>query len=158
MAQSTGGGPVRIPPLTPEKVSQYAGLFERQQLQSGNMLPGDQAKNIFEKSALPNEVLGRIWQLADTEQRGALVMTEFVIAMHLLTSMKSGALRGLPSILPAPLYEAATRRGSAPRQSPNTTGASLSAIPRQLSGTAHRNRAPDYRLGLVGYACRQGQV
>ncbi|EFQ32188.1 UBA/TS-N domain-containing protein [Colletotrichum graminicola] len=135
-AQSTGGGPIRIPPLTPEKVSQYAGLFERQPLQAGNLLPGDAAKSIFEKSGLPTEVLGRIWQLADTEQRGALVLTEFVIAMHLLTSMKTGALRGLPNILPAALYEAATRRGpTAPRQSPTGTGP-ISAIPRQLSGSA----------------------
>ncbi len=136
-AQSTGPGPIRIPPLTPEKVAQYSTLFERQPLQNGNMLPGDQAKNIFEKSGLPNEVLGRIWQLADTEQRGALVLTEFVIAMHLLTSMKSGSLRSLPNILPAALYEAATRRtGSAPRQSPQGTGPPMPAIPRQLSGSA----------------------
>ncbi|TDZ29543.1 putative calcium-binding protein [Colletotrichum spinosum] len=140
-AQGTGGGPIRIPPLTPEKVNQYAGLFERQPLQPGNLLPGDQAKSIFEKSGLPNEVLGRIWQLADTEQRGALVMTEFVIAMHMLTSMKTGALRGLPTILPAALYEAATRRGpAAPRQSPTSTGP-LSAIPRQLSGSAQLRTA-----------------
>lgn len=100
------------------------------------MLPGDQARSIFEKSGLSIELLGRIWQLADTEQRGALVLTEFVIAMHLLTSLKNGVLRGLPNVLPAALYEAATRRGSAPRQSPTTTGPPLSAIPRQLSGTA----------------------
>ncbi|KAI0385465.1 hypothetical protein F5Y04DRAFT_186234 [Hypomontagnella monticulosa] len=142
-AQGTGSGPVRIPPLTPEKVSQYAGLFERQNLQNGGILPGDQAKSIFEKSGLPNEVLGRIWQLADTEQRGALVLTEFVIAMHLLTSMKSGTLRGLPNILPAGLYEAATRRGSAPRQSPTATVSPMSAIPRQLSGQAQvRTNSP----------------
>lgn len=101
------------------------------------MLSGEQARTIFEKAGLPNEVLGRIWQLSDTEQRGALVATEFIIAMHLLTSMKTGSLRALPHVLPAPLYEAATRRGSlssAPRQSPTNTG--MSAIPRQLSGTA----------------------
>ena len=134
-AQGTGGA-IRIPPLTPEKATQYAGLFERQQLQN-NMLSGEQARTIFEKAGLPNEVLGRIWQLSDTEQRGALVATEFIIAMHLLTSMKTGSLRALPHVLPAPLYEAATRRGSlssAPRQSPTNTG--MSAIPRQLSGTA----------------------
>lgn len=140
-AQGTGGVPVRIPPLTPEKVSQYAGLFERQNLQPGNMLPGDQARIIFEKSGLPNETLGRIWQLADTEQRGALVLTEFVIAMHLLTSLKTGQLRGLPNVLPAGLYEAATRRGSMSRQSPTTTGPPLSAIPRQLSGQAPLRQA-----------------
>lgn len=120
--------------MTAEKVNQYAGLFERQPLLGGGLLPGDQAKQIFEKSSLPNEVLGRIWQLADTEQRGALVQTEFVIAMHLLTAMKTGALRALPQILPAGLYEAATRRAPpAARQSPTNTG--VSAIPRQLTGS-----------------------
>ncbi|KAG8164249.1 hypothetical protein KVR01_006167 [Diaporthe batatas] len=137
-AQGTGNAPIRIPPLTPDKVAQYAGLFERQQLQPGNLLGGEQARQIFERSNLPNETLGRIWQLADTEQRGALVQTEFVIAMHLLTSMKSGALRALPNILPAPLYEAATRRGSTAGrpQSPGGPTAPISAIPRQLSGQA----------------------
>lgn len=136
-AQGTGNAPIRIPPLTPEKVAQYAALFERQQLTNGNMLGGEQVRQIFERSGLPNEVLGRIWQLADTEQRGALVMTEFVIAMHLLTSMKTGALRALPSILPAPLYEAATRRGPAGVGRPQSpTAVTLPAIPRQLSGQA----------------------
>ncbi|PFH58556.1 hypothetical protein XA68_13534 [Ophiocordyceps unilateralis] len=130
-AQGTGGA-VRMPPLTPEKVAQYSALFERQPRQ-GNMLSGDQARQIFDKSSLPNETLGRIWALADTEQRGALVLAEFVIAMHLLTSIKSGALRALPGVLPAGLYEAATQRVPA-RLSPNNTG--MSAIPRQLSGSA----------------------
>ena len=149
-AQGTGApGPIRIPPLTPEKVAQYAGLFERQTLQNGNMLPGEAAKQIFEKSGLPNEVLGRIWMLADTEQRGALVLTEFVIAMHLLTSMKTGALRGLPNILPAALYEAATRRApvgaSIPRQqSPTTATPPISAVPRQLTG---QGSMPQMRTG-----------
>lgn len=151
--QASGTGPIRIPPLTPEKVSQYAAIFENQSLQNG-ILPGGPAKTIFEKSQLPNEVLGRIWQLADTEQRGGLVLTEFVIAMHLLTSMKTGALRALPSILPAPLYEAATRRGPpASRQSPTITGAQVSAIPRQLSGSAQpRTSSPLGRppLGVPG--------
>ncbi|TGJ80152.1 hypothetical protein E0Z10_g8619 [Xylaria hypoxylon] len=151
--QASGTAPIRIPPLTPEKVSQYAAIFENQSLHNG-LLPGGPAKTIFEKSQLPNEVLGRIWQLADTEQRGGLVLTEFVIAMHLLTSMKTGALRALPNILPAPLYEAATRRAPPPsRQSPIVTGAPVSAIPRQLSGSAQpRTSSPLGRppLGTQG--------
>lgn len=135
-AQGTGNAPIRIPPLTPEKVSQYSSLFERQPLQ-GKMLSGEQARQIFEKSSLPNEVLGKIWQLADTEQRGALVLTEFVIAMHLLTSMKSGALRALPNVLPPALYEAALRRAPAGVGRPQSpSGSALSALPRQLSGQA----------------------
>jgi len=138
-AQTTGGGPIRIPPLTPDKATQYATLFQRQTLQGGNMLPGDAAKSIFEKSGLPNEVLGRIWQLADTEQRGSLVLTEFVIAMHLLTSMKTGTLRVLPNILPAALYEAATRRVP-DRGSPTAAVPPVPAIPRQLSGHAQQQQ------------------
>lgn len=145
-ALATGAAaPIRIPQLTPDKVAQYAGLFERQVPPGTSMLPGDQAKQIFERSGLPNDVLGRIWMLADTEQRGALVQTEFVIAMHLLASMKTGQLRALPTILPAPLYEAATRRAAAGRlPSPTTTTPPISAVPRQLTG---QGAIPQMRTG-----------
>ncbi|RDW71354.1 putative UBA containing protein [Coleophoma cylindrospora] len=136
--QGTGSGPIRVPPLTPDKVNQYAALFEKSGAQNG-VLPGEQAKQIFERAGLPNEVLGRIWNLADTEQRGALVATEFVIAMHLLASYKSGAMRGLPNILPAGLYEAAARRAPS-RQSSGVNA--MSAIPRQFSGAGGRAGSP----------------
>lgn len=76
------------------------------------LLSGEIAKQIFERARLPNETLGRIWGLSDTQQRGALDATEFIIAMHLLTSFKSGVLRGIPQTLPPGLYDAASRRGS----------------------------------------------
>ncbi|KAL1390168.1 UBA/TS-N domain-containing protein [Phyllosticta capitalensis] len=125
-------GPIRVPPLTPDKAAQYAGLFEKSGAQNG-LLPGDMAKTIFEKARLPNETLGRIWALADTEQRGALGVTEFIIAMHLIASYSSGQMKGLPSSLPAGLYEAAARR--APARGPP------GPIPRQFSG-ASRGASP----------------
>ena len=131
--QSSGSGPIRVPPLTPEKAGQYAALFEKSGAQGG-ILGGEQAKQIFERAGLPNEILGRIWNLADTEQRGALQVTEFVIAMHLLASFKSGSMRGLPNVLPAGLYEAAARRP------PSRQSTSMSAIPRQMSGTSNAPR------------------
>jgi epidermal growth factor receptor substrate 15 len=147
----TSGGPIRVPPLLPEKVNQYAALFEKSGAQNG-VLPGEQAKQIFERAGLPNEVLGRIWNLADTEQRGALVMTEFIIAMHLLASFKAGALRALPNILPAGLYEAAARRGPV-RQLTNPPVSPISAIPRQFSGAgAGRTGSP---LARSGYSTPQ---
>ena len=133
----TSGGPIRVPPLAPDKVSQYSSLFEESGAQNG-VLPGDSAKQIFERAQLPNEVLGRIWNLADTEQKGSLGLTEFIIAMHLLASYKSGSMRALPQILPAGLYEAAARRGI-PRQNTSSRPTSdnvASAIPRQFSGAA----------------------
>lgn len=97
-------------------------------------IPGDAAKQMFEKARLPNELLGRVWNLADTEQRGALGMTEFVVAMHLLASLRTGALRALPQTLPAGLYEAAARRAPP---------APVQAIPRQFTGQqAPRPQSP----------------
>lgn len=62
--------------------------------------------------------------------------TEFTIAMHLLTSYKSGALRGIPATLPPGLYDAAARRGSAARGSfgarPDVPP--IPAIPQQFTG------------------------
>ncbi|OMP84721.1 putative calcium-binding protein [Diplodia seriata] len=122
-------GPIRVPPLAPERAAQYAALFEKSGAVNG-VLPGETAKNIFEKARLPNETLGRIWALADTEQRGALGTTEFIIAMHLIQSLSSGAMKGLPSSLPAGLYEAASRRGPTIRP----PGGPQGPIPRQFSG------------------------
>ena len=134
--QASGSGPIRVPPLTREKAAQYAMLFDKSGAQNG-VLPGEQAKQIFERAGLPNEILGRIWNLADTEQRGALVVTEFAIAMHLLASFKSGAMRVLPNILPPGLYEAARP----PSRQSSATGA-MSAIPRQLTGGVPRTASP----------------
>ncbi|KAJ4287598.1 hypothetical protein N0V90_012301 [Kalmusia sp. IMI 367209] len=128
--QVSGGGPIRVPPLLPAKAAEYAGLFEKSGAANG-LLSGENAKQIFEKARLPNETLGRIWNLADTEQRGALGVTEFIIAMHLLASFRTGAMKQVPSTLPAGLYEAAARRGPVPplgRQDP------IAPIPRQFSG------------------------
>lgn len=129
--QLSGQGPIRVPPLDPQKVQQYSGLFERSGAQSG-FLDGGTAKSIFERAGLPNEVLGKIWTLSDREQRGALDQTEFIVAMHLLTSMKSRTMTALPNTLPPGLYEAAARRGIP--GPPSRQGTGPQAIPRQFTG------------------------
>jgi epidermal growth factor receptor substrate 15 len=104
-----GPPPIRVPPLALERVAEYSSLFEKLGAQDG-ILSGSVAKQIFERARLQNEVLGRIWNLSDTQGRGALDTTEFVIAMHLLASYKAGVMRGVPNSLPPGLYEAAARR------------------------------------------------
>ncbi|KAK5081096.1 hypothetical protein LTR70_008603 [Exophiala xenobiotica] len=106
---SSGPGPVRVPALSPDKVAEYSGLFDKSGAENGQ-LNGMVAKQIFERARLPIEVLGRIWNLADTQGRGSLDVSEFVIAMHLLASYKSGAMRGVPNTLPPGLLDAASRR------------------------------------------------
>ena len=121
--------------MTPNKVAEYSALFGKSGAENG-YLSGLVAKQIFEKADLPTEVLGRIWNLSDSQGRGALDSTEFVIAMHLLASYKSGAMRGVPSSLPPGLYEAAARRqpqragtGSRPG-----SGAPPTGLPSQFTG------------------------
>lgn len=138
------GTPVRVPPLNPEDGSKFNSLFEKSDTPNGFM-SGETAKQIFERARLPNEVLGRIWNLSDTKQRGQLDATEFIIAMHLLTSFKTGAMRGIPSTLPAGLYEAAARRGIArtatgSRASPDVVPP-VPAIPTQFTGS-QRTQSP----------------
>ncbi|OAP61891.1 hypothetical protein AYL99_04094 [Fonsecaea erecta] len=118
-----GPPPIRVPALTAEKVAEYSTMFEKSGAENG-LLSGLLAKQIFEKARLPNEVLGRIWGLSDTQGRGALDVTEFVIAMHLLASYRSGQMRGVPSTLPPGLYEAATRRPAARVTSGSRPGSS----------------------------------
>ncbi|OKL57080.1 hypothetical protein UA08_07672 [Talaromyces atroroseus] len=135
---------VRVPPLNSEDVNKFNSLFEKSDTPDGFM-SGETAKQIFERARLPNEVLGRIWNLADTKQRGQLDATDFIIAMHLLTSFKTGAMRGIPSTLPAGLYEAAARRGLG--RIPTGSGAGpgvlppVPAIPTQFTGS-QRTQSP----------------
>ena len=153
-AQGSGHSQSRIPPLTPDRVAQFAGLFERQNLAPGNLLPGDQAKAIFEKSGLPNETLGLVWQLADSDQRGAFLLHEFVIAMHLLNALKTGVLKTVPTSLPPGLVEAA-RRHPGPRQSPTHTGG-MPAIHPQLSGSGNMRTGSPLARGAPGYPATGG--
>jgi epidermal growth factor receptor substrate 15 len=111
-------------------------LFEKSGVENG-LLSGVVAKQIFEKARLPNEVLGRIWNLSDTQAHGALDTTEFIIAMHLLASYKSGVMRGVPNTLPPGLYEAASRRPpirTSTGSRPTSSIPPASAIPPQFSG------------------------
>lgn len=145
------GGPIKIPPLTPEKVSVYSELFEKSCAQDGifDVLPGLVAKSIFERARLPNDILGRIWNLVDLEERGALLSSEFITAMHLITSFKSGLLKELPSTLPAELFEVATRSVQPVQQNTGASAAPLSSIPRNFdSSNRDRARSPFGRLAF----------
>ncbi|KAL6231835.1 hypothetical protein BDW75DRAFT_31687 [Aspergillus navahoensis] len=138
-------GPIRVPPLNPEDVNKFVSLFEKSDVTRSGTISGESAKQIFERARLPNEILGRIWNLADTKQRGVLDATEFIIAMHLLSSFKSGVMRGIPQVLPSGLYEAAARRGaSRPSFSGPKPGLGVPpvpAIPKQFSGP-QRTQSP----------------
>jgi epidermal growth factor receptor substrate 15 len=97
---------------------------------------------------LDHTVLGQIWTLADNQQRGALGPSEFVVAMHLIASYKSGALRVLPGTLPPGLFEAASRAGRGRPAPPQGASQGIRGmppvpiIPKQFSGSQPGQPSP----------------
>ncbi|KAG5519017.1 hypothetical protein PMAC_002548 [Pneumocystis sp. 'macacae'] len=87
-----------IPLITIEERNRYQNIFKNLKLTNG-LVKGSRAKTIFLRTHLPNEILGQIWNLVDIQRRGALNITEFTVAMHLIHSLINGSLKTLPSIL-----------------------------------------------------------
>ena len=50
------------------------------------------------KSKLPNNVLGKIWKLADVDKDGMLDSDEFALAMHLINVKLDGELNYIISV------------------------------------------------------------
>lgn len=75
----------------------YDNLFDTL-CDNGTKIPGSIAKVEMVKSKLPNQVLGKIWKLADVDRDGFLDKDEFALAMHLINVKIEG--NDLPSELP----------------------------------------------------------
>ncbi|GJN94708.1 hypothetical protein Rhopal_007799-T1 [Rhodotorula paludigena] len=96
--------------ISPHDKAKYARVFAN--ANGGNVtgqLDGEKARDIWVKSQLPYDVLGQIWNLADTHSRGALDLTDFTIGMHLLHLVLDGTIpaSALPAVLDPKLYAAA---------------------------------------------------
>ncbi|KAK9353156.1 hypothetical protein V1523DRAFT_433791 [Lipomyces doorenjongii] len=108
-----------VPPLNPVERTRFVQLFESST--SDSLLSGEQAREIFVRARLPTETLGQIWNLADVHHRGALDVTEFVIAMHLIQCTLNGTLPALPPSVPPALLAAASSVPEAGRPSSRTS-------------------------------------
>lgn len=73
-------------------------------------LPGDKVKPVMLNSKLPLDILGKVWDLSDTDQDGFLSKEEFILAMHLVYK----ALENIPvpSVLPPELMSILKRKHS----------------------------------------------
>ncbi|CAN6637962.1 EH domain-containing and endocytosis protein 1 [Trichomonascus vanleenenianus] len=126
----------RVPPLNSADRARFIGLFTKSA--PSGVLDGERARAIFLKARLSNETLGQIWNLADTQNRGQLNQSEFVVAMHLIQCTLNGSLKQLPPVMPQGLFEAASGRPTA-RYSPRVSSQGMA---RQYTGGSMHSNSP----------------
>lgn len=88
----------RLSFVTIEDQQKFEKLFRNSVAPSEQALSGEKARDILVRSNLSENVLGNIWQLADTTKSGALLWPEFVLAMYLCGLVLKGGR--LPTKLP----------------------------------------------------------
>lgn len=98
--------PPSLPPLTPQDKAKFTRIFQGCGPING-LLSGDKARNVFVKSKLSVDKLSHIWNLCDTQDRGALDITDFTIAMYLIQASMAGQLSSIPTSISPSLYEQA---------------------------------------------------
>ncbi|KAJ2710628.1 hypothetical protein H4R19_003656 [Coemansia spiralis] len=85
---------------TEREQSAYAHLYSLVDTGGEGVVRGQAAVPFFQKSGLPDAVLGEIWQLADAGSKGHLTTPEFGVAMKLISlaqAQRPVALDGLGS-------------------------------------------------------------
>ncbi|WVQ76203.1 hypothetical protein IAR50_005867 [Cryptococcus sp. DSM 104548] len=152
-ANVTGQG---FPPILPADRAKFTRLFAGAGPANG-LLSGDKARDMFVKSGLSYDILGKIWNLADTQNRGSLDLTDWIIGMHLIQSSMANPNLNLPPTLPPGAYEMASGGRSAPAVSPVSPlrGNTASPVrpqytggiaPLQQQGTGGSARAPQRQM------------
>jgi len=99
--------------VTATDKGKYDTLFDSLNPSNGK-LPGSKVREVLMNSTLPVETLGKIWELADIDQDGALDRHEFTVAMHLVYKVLDNYPLPIslpPELLPA-TSENSSRRGS----------------------------------------------
>ncbi|KAK9762496.1 hypothetical protein K7432_011712 [Basidiobolus ranarum] len=136
-------------PFTEEDRTNYSRIFNNCKPRNG-CLDGDTARDLLMKSKLPIDVLGQIWSLADTQNRGRLDQVEFSIAMYFVQHFMSGKIKVMPTQLPPELLSAA--RGIRMRSSmdmSNALGRSNTIVGGNSSSELSRSEATNL---LPGYS------
>lgn len=105
------GGSLDVWAITVEERAKHDQQFHSLKPRSG-FITGDQARNFFFQSGLPQPVLAQIWALADMNNDGRMDQVEFSIAMKLIKLKLQGYQ--LPSALPPVMKQQPVAISSAP--------------------------------------------
>ncbi|KAF7208953.1 transcript variant X2 [Nothobranchius furzeri] len=112
-----GAGDWAVPQASRLKYRQQFNTLDK--LMTG-YLSGPQVRNVLMASNLTQTQLATIWSLADVDQDGQLRADEFILAMHLVETAKTG--RPLPLSLPQELIPPSLRGGLKSTELVNGTG------------------------------------
>lgn len=142
LTQNTTGGNI-LPPLNPQAAQSFGQMFDR--TTTTGVLSGLEAKDIFMKSRLPNQLLISIWNIVDRNRSGNLDRAEFIIAMHLIQCILNKSLAMVPAVLPEALWKTASGQPSSSisprptelnsRQSSYTNNPQPQSLPQQQTGS-----------------------
>ncbi|XP_037709412.1 ralBP1-associated Eps domain-containing protein 1 isoform X2 [Drosophila subpulchrella] len=119
---------VTIYQITPEQREYYNKQFRTVQRDPHGLLSGQAARNFFEKSRIPVEELRHIWQLCDVTRDGALSLSEFTAAMHLVVLRRNNI--PLPTSLPHCLHPNVLKAAAA-GSGQRVTSSSSAALPQE---------------------------
>lgn len=81
-----------------DKLHKYESLYKNLDLNEQGYVTGGDARDVFLKSGLSNNVLFQIWNLVDSKKTGNLNKGEFIVALHLIVLAKQGF--EIPKVLP----------------------------------------------------------
>ncbi|KAG2180704.1 hypothetical protein INT44_003711, partial [Umbelopsis vinacea] len=115
-----GGSASQLDTIKADERERFIRIFRSNSSPDGFM-EGTHAHRLFEKSNLPPDTLSKLWNLANMRRTSSLNQTEFVIAMFYISRLMDHTLDGLPSSIPASIYNSAAGRPGSPTLSRQNT-------------------------------------
>lgn len=135
-------GSTAISPVSPTDYQRFTQMYVKTTGLPSALLDGAAARDILLKAKLPTPILGQIWGLVDTQNRGSLDLPAFVMAMHLIHGLLSGSLATLPPFLPQDVWrsvEGAASQTQQPQGSRLASAASQNTVRHVPTGSVPGN-------------------
>ncbi|KAK0935685.1 hypothetical protein LTR29_012757 [Friedmanniomyces endolithicus] len=115
--------------LSPDEKRAFSFLFSQADSDQLGVVTGERAVAFFERTKVSPNVLGEIWQIADTENRGLLTKPGFCMVLRLIGHYQAGR---------EPSAELAFKQGPVPKfeglQIPGIGPAASAALPSPTGG------------------------
>ncbi|KAH6573482.1 hypothetical protein BASA60_005991 [Batrachochytrium salamandrivorans] len=134
--------------VLPEEHERFTSFFTAAGPVDG-ALTAQVARDLFLKSNLPMETLGKIWQLVDPTGLGKLPLNQFIVAMWLITQIRLGRLSAVPDSIPSSLWRSVAIESTSLVSHPSSPGFNADfntpAVPQNGGGfwDTHQNVGDD---------------